>query len=136
MAAFFFASTPHVHFGNGKLSVLPEVIRTFGSNVLLITGARSFISSNAGVAMLERLHTQKFTVQHYTIDREPTPMMIDKAVEQYGKSVPHVVVAIGGGSVLDAGKAIAAMLPLHEGVKVYLEGVGKKLHPGVKVPFI
>jgi alcohol dehydrogenase class IV len=50
---------------------------------------------------------------------------------------PDVIVAIGGGSVLDAGKAIAAMLPLNEAVKDYLEGVGKHAaHPGVKIPFI
>ena len=37
---------------------------------------------------------------------------------------------------MDAGKAIAAMLPLHEPVKNYLEGVGTRSHPGVKLPFI
>jgi alcohol dehydrogenase class IV len=76
-------------------------------------------------------------MQHYTIDHEPTPAMIDLAVQRYAGGSTDVVVAIGGGSVLDAGKAIAAMLPLNEPVKDYLEGVGTKAsHPGTKIPFI
>ncbi|MES1225938.1 MAG: iron-containing alcohol dehydrogenase, partial [Bacteroidota bacterium] len=39
-------------------------------------------------------------------------------------------------SVLDAGKAISAMLPLKDFVKHYLEGVGTQIHPGTKIPFI
>jgi len=62
--------------------------------------------------------------------------MIDNAVSRVISFNCDVVVAIGGGSVLDAGKAISAMLPLNEPVKNYLEGVGTKNHPGFKVPFI
>ena len=47
-----------------------------------------------------------------------------------------MVVSIGGGSVIDAGKALSAMLPLDEPVKEYLEGVGTRKHPGTKIPFI
>ena len=68
---------------------------------------------------------------------EPTPGIVDEAVKKTVSFDPDVVVAIGGGSVMDAGKAISAMLPLVEPVKNYLEGVGTKpAHPGVKVPFI
>jgi alcohol dehydrogenase class IV len=62
--------------------------------------------------------------------------MIDEAVREFSGYKPSVVVAIGGGSVLDAGKAISAMLPLQDSVKNYLEGVGSKSHPGDKIPFV
>jgi len=45
-------------------------------------------------------------------------------------------VAIGGGSVVDTGKAVSAMLPLEGSVRDYLEGVGKRVHPGIKKSFI
>ena len=47
-----------------------------------------------------------------------------------------LVVGIGGGSVLDAGKAISAMMYKTESVMEFLEGVGNKEHPGTKLPFI
>jgi alcohol dehydrogenase len=48
-----------------------------------------------------------------------------------------VVAAIGGGSVLDAGKAISAMLPSGDSVRDYLEGVGHgRPHSGRKVPLV
>ena len=48
-----------------------------------------------------------------------------------------MVVAIGGGSVIDAGKAVSAMLPKNETVTHYLEGFqGAGVHDGIKVPFI
>ena len=47
-----------------------------------------------------------------------------------------LLVAIGGGSVVDAGKAVSAMLPLEGSVRDYLEGVGTKTHTGMKKYFI
>jgi alcohol dehydrogenase class IV len=46
------------------------------------------------------------------------------------------VVGIGGGSVLDAGKAISAMMYIPGSVLNFLEGVGTKDHPGTKLPYI
>ncbi len=134
--AFTFATTPQSYFGAEKIVTLPSVVKTFGSRILLVTGARSFTSSAASKKLLEQLHASGYTVEQCIIDREPTPAMIDSAVQKSSHALPQVVVAIGGGSVLDAGKAIAAMLPLQESVKDHLEGVGTKTHPGVKIPFI
>jgi len=55
---------------------------------------------------------------------------------EFAPACLDAVVAIGGGSVIDCGKAIAAMLPLREPVTPYLEGVGTKTHPGKALPFI
>jgi len=38
--------------------------------------------------------------------------------------------------VLDAGKAISAMLTVPGSVRDYLEGIGNREHPGTKIPFI
>lgn len=133
---FIFASTPHLHFGRGKISDLPSILKSYGSKVLLITGARSFITSLAGKNLLEQLALQHYSIEKYFVEKEPTPDVVDTAVKNYSVWRPDVVVAIGGGSALDAGKAIAAMLPLGEPVKPYLEGVGNRNHPGNKTPFI
>jgi len=132
---FNFATTPDVHFGVGKRSILPQVIDTFGKHVLLVTGASSFTTSAYAEGLFEALRANKIQYQHATIDREPSPRMIDEIVSRCDQ-LPDAVVAIGGGSVLDAGKAISAMLPVREPVKDYLESVGTKSHAGVKIPFI
>jgi len=134
---FTFARTPQLYFGAGKFSTLFATIRSFGKNVLLITGARSFLTSELGRDLPDKMRQSGFSFEHFIVSREPSPEIIDQAVKRYISFHCDVVVAIGGGSVLDGGKAISAMLSLNEPVKDYLEGVGtKSSHPGIKVPFI
>lgn len=133
---FTIAATPFLHFGAGKRSVLPSLLTKYGNKVLLVTGAHSFFNSTYADDLMLQFRTHKLDVQLYKINREPTPQMIDKCVREFQDFKPDVVVAIGGGSVLDAGKAISAMVPIGEPVKNYLEGVGDRSHPGIKVPFI
>jgi alcohol dehydrogenase class IV len=135
ISPFNLSATPEVHFGVGKRLLLPTLAKNFGSNVMLVTGARTFLASRYAEELFTSFSLSGIHHQHIIIDREPTPAMIDEAVNKSAR-IPDVVIAIGGGSVLDAGKAIAAMLPLLEPVKGYLEGVGTKSHPGKKVPFI
>jgi alcohol dehydrogenase class IV len=134
ISTFNFAATPNLHFGVGKISMLPGIARSYGSKILLVTGKNSF-KANAR-SIFEALGKYEFTTEQYVVDQEPTPSIIDSAVGKFGRAIPDLVVAIGGGSILDAGKAISAMLPLNEPVKYYLEGVGTKSHPGSKIPFI
>jgi alcohol dehydrogenase class IV len=133
---FSLAPTPQLHFGKGKLSVVPGIITSFGRKALLVTGARSFDHSSTGYDLLKFLDQQGISYQRYTISKEPDPATIDRAVNQFHSDLPDCVVALGGGSALDAGKAISGMLVLGEAVREYLEGVGTKNHPGTKIPFI
>ncbi len=134
--AFRFARPPEILFKNGSLSDLPELIKRFGDSVLLITGRESFISSGRGKKLLALLEEHKISHFRVSVPGEPSPSNVDEAVETYREKNVRLVVAIGGGSVLDAGKAISAMLTVQESVKHYLEGVGEKEHPGTKIPFI
>lgn len=135
IGSFNVASFPHLYFGAGKYKVLPELARTYGSVFLLVTGSRSLQSNATGKQLIDLLHSAG-SVEQVIIDKEPTPGMIDDAVKKNREGKIDVVIAVGGGSVLDAGKAISAMLTVEESVKEFLEGVGTKTHSGSKVPFI
>ncbi len=133
---FHFARLPLIIFGTGKISELPKLVSDYGKSVLLVTGARSFVASPAAADLLEQLESRGITVHSVTVDREPSPELIDETVRNFRGSEPGVVVSIGGGSVIDAGKAVSAMLGKKGSVREYLEVVGDKEHPGTKVPFI
>ncbi|MFH0841544.1 MAG: iron-containing alcohol dehydrogenase [Bacteroidota bacterium] len=133
---FQFARLPLILFGCGKRSELPGLIRGFGTKALLVTRGRSFIDSADGKTLLKTLLDKKILYHTVVINSEPSPRMVDEAVSAAAEFVPDVVTAIGGGSVLDAGKAISAMLRAEGSVIEYLEGVGTWDHPGGKVPFI
>ena len=134
--SFTFAPTPVLHFGEGKIFYLTEAIKSYGTKFLLVTGASSFVSSSSFERLKGQFGSQKLNFKHTYVNGEPTPGLVDDAILELGTFKPDVVVAIGGGSALDAGKAISAMIPLNDTVKNYLEGIGSKMHPGVKIPFI
>lgn len=124
MTSFSFASTPHIHFGVAKRNSLPSLLRSYGSKILLITGASSFDQSELCQTMWQDLDGE-FDLKRMVILGEPSPQYIDEAVLQYYDWSPDCVVAIGGGSAVDAGKAIAGLLPSGDSVMEYLEGVGR-----------
>jgi len=72
-----------------------------------------------------------------TIEGEPSPQLVDEAVRTYRHEQFNVVVGIGGGSALDAAKAIAGLLRPGNSVMDHLEGVGPELpYQGPATPFI
>jgi alcohol dehydrogenase class IV len=123
-------------FGPGKIILLPSLAGLPGTDVLLVTGRSSFSGSRAEGILLNSFIEKKIRVSRFVIPTEPSPEMIDSAVGEWKGKLPDLVIAIGGGSVIDAGKAISAMLRTEGSVRDYLEGVGKREHNGLKVPFI
>jgi len=133
---FSFASIPHIHFGPGKRAVLAGLVAAFGNRVLLVTGASSFDNSDRCRKLLNELESA-FEVKRLKISGEPSPAVVDAAVAEFRDFNPGCVVAIGGGSSVDAAKAIAGLLPAGDSVFEYLEGVGKgKAYAGPSTPFI
>ncbi|NJN24914.1 MAG: iron-containing alcohol dehydrogenase [Cyclobacteriaceae bacterium] len=133
---FKFAASPAIIFGSGKLSLLPKHIEGYGKSILLVTGKHSFVQSAHWKKLGNLFETTHISWEHCVVEKEPTPGIIDGYVSQYRDRDVDVVVAIGGGSVVDAGKAISAMWFEQGSVAEYLEGVGTRQTSGQKLPFI
>jgi alcohol dehydrogenase class IV len=137
LMSFSLARLPRIEFGNGSFNQLLPAIAGFGDSVLLVTGARSFPESPRWLPLLKQLSQQGISYQHAIIPGEPSPELVDEIVRQFSTIRIDAVVAIGGGSALDAGKAIAGLLKVKRSVMDYLEGVGPELdYEGPAVPFI
>jgi len=134
---FSVARLPRIEFGAGTIRRLPELLAGYGRRALLVTGARSLQQSSHWQPLLNGLDSAGIGWEHLIVADEPTPELVDAAVTRWRAADIDAVAAIGGGSVLDAGKAIAGLLRVGESVMDYLEGVGAgKAYQGPAVPCI
>ncbi|MFZ4825835.1 MAG: iron-containing alcohol dehydrogenase [Phototrophicaceae bacterium] len=118
---FEFATTTRIIFGNGTLSRLGAEVAQVARRVLLITGGNpSRIQS-----VLHTLDSAGLACAVFSVSGEPT---LTEALEGRERALAHqaqAVVAVGGGSVLDAGKAIAALATNRQHPLAYLEVIGQ-----------
>jgi alcohol dehydrogenase class IV len=133
---FQFSRLPLINFGPGKIKLLPGLLKKYGSAIILVTDQTSFMGTSFSAELLESLRKLEIRYHHFPVSGEPSDEVIDAAVRKYMDESVDTVVSIGGGSVLDAGKAISAMMYKQEPVIEFLEGVGTREHPGTKLPFI
>ena len=134
---FSIARLPRIEFGSGAFDRIAEITTRYGSRVLLVTGARSFPASENWRRLLQQFAELKISYGHVRIDGEPSPELIDQAVAEHAPANVDVVLGIGGGSAMDAAKAIAGLLRVKQSVMDFLEGVGPELpYRGPAVPFI
>jgi len=133
---FKFGKTPHTIFGSDSFKKLPGLIKGYGGSVLMLTGRSSFRSTWQWDFLVSDL--KRFSRAYYTasVGGEPSPELVDSICSEYRTMGISIVISIGGGSVIDTGKAVSAMLSKDGPVEDYLEGVGTKAHNGEKVPFI
>lgn len=137
ISGFSIARLPRIEFGIGAFKTIPDIIARFGSRILLVTGAHSLSQTHHWPFLLDQLAQRSMYWQHCTIAEEPSPVLIDQLVQTHADQMFDVVVGIGGGSALDAAKAIAGLLKVQRSVMDYLEGIGPELpYEGPAVPFI
>jgi alcohol dehydrogenase class IV len=126
MNRFEFATAQRIIFGRGTVRELPALAAEFGQRILIVTGSRS-----------AQWETRLPNVGFKSIHGEPTVQDIQSGVELAKQHNADVIVAIGGGSMVDAGKAIAAMCTQPGDLMRYIEviGEGKPLE-AAPLPFI
>ncbi|TMM54154.1 iron-containing alcohol dehydrogenase [Sulfitobacter sabulilitoris] len=120
MHPFSFETAGRILFGRGVLRDAHVQVAEFGSRILLVRGgsvpqADTLASELTGFGCKLR--------QHRSIG-EPTVGAVEAAVSAGRAHDATAVVAIGGGSVIDLGKAAAALIPGPGDVMDHLEGVG------------
>lgn len=122
-----------------KLKVWPELIKWI-QKVKTMAGAQGDVDVSIGVG-------PQYELLHFKVSGEPTVHIIDNIVSQIRslsdteESYNHqvdLIIALGGGSVLDCGKAVAAMLKQIPGTSIadYLEDVGWRTPVGEKIPLL
>lgn len=134
---FSVARLPRIEFGAGTRELLPRVAGQFGRCLLLVTGGSSFLESEEGSTLTATLRADGFDVDIFQVASEPSPDLVDGAVSRWREAAIDAVAGIGGGSVLDAAKAIAGLLKPGNSVMDHLEGVGPEApYAGPATPFI
>jgi alcohol dehydrogenase class IV len=140
IAPFTFASPSRITFGAGSIRNIGKLCVRYGDSVILVTGGGSLERSGKLGEIERALADSSVSFRSLSVHGEPSPELVDEAVRQNGDRRVEAVLAVGGGSVMDFGKAVSAMLPIGgmSGVSVvdFLEGVGTRAHDGTKVPFI
>ena len=106
-AAFELATAARIIFGAGRIRELPAIVA--GRRTLLVTGRRG------SPVPIDAVH-------HVRVDGEPT---IEDAQRAAAHADVEIVVAIGGGSALDLGKAAAALIANGGDPLRYLEVIGE-----------
>jgi alcohol dehydrogenase class IV len=117
--AFEFATAGRILFGEGTLREAAPAAAAFGGRALVVTGA----SRDRAARLLAALPDAAVLA----VSGEPTVALIRDGTDMARAAGCQVVVAIGGGSVIDAGKALAAMLANPGEPLDYLEVVGRGL---------
>ena len=126
---FSFLMRTELRFGRGGFAELPECCTKFGSRIVLVTGAGSLEKSGRLEKLLDGMNAAGLEVSRLTVPREPDIELIDELRGQADGA--DCVLGVGGGSVLDAAKAISALLTNPGSVTDYLEGLPEG---GGKVP--
>lgn len=135
--AFDVSRLPEIHFGSGRVDDLPDILQRFGKRTLLVTGTASLSQSPRWPRLLQSMQAAGLEIEHAVIDGEPSPERVDETVDRFAGARIDVVAGIGGGSALDAAKAIAGLLRSGTRVLDHLEGVGRGLpYTGPATPFV
>ncbi|MGK0238249.1 MAG: alcohol dehydrogenase class IV [Candidatus Pelagisphaera sp.] len=118
---FSFATANSIHFGAGSARALSRLLPRGTNRVFVATGS----SPQRHQATLELLEKNGINLEVYPISNEPTVDSLAEAIQAARNFEPQIIIGIGGGSVIDAGKAIAALIHNTGDLMEYLEVVGK-----------
>lgn len=130
---FDFSTPSRILFGPGRVCEIAPAAKQFGRRVLLVTGK----SAERWAFLEQAIRREGMDCFPFRIGSEPTLDVVREGVELAAGEGCDVVIGAGGGSAIDAAKAIAVLVANDHDPLEYLEIIGKGRpieNPGV--PFI
>ena len=118
---FDFAAPPRILFGAGMLGQAGTMARGLGRRALVVTGR----DPARAAPLLEMLKAEGIAVRVFAVGSEPTTAVVRQGTAQALDLAAELVVGFGGGSPLDAAKAIAVLATNGGDPMDYLEVVGR-----------
>ncbi len=118
---FEFATATRIVFGAGSLAQAGTLIKGMGARALLVTGSKT----NRALPLIDMLEAQFIEAITYPISSEPSVKVAVAGAERVRGAKCDLVIGFGGGSVIDAAKAIAAFATNDGDPLDYLETIGK-----------
>ena len=117
---FEFATATRIIFGEGSLEEVGREASHFGKKALVVSG----LSEQRAEPLIQILTGSKIETRLYPVSHEPTVDLVQEGVRFAARGGCDLVIGFGGGSALDSGKAIAALLANPGDPLDYLEVVG------------
>jgi alcohol dehydrogenase class IV len=108
-------------FGKGSLARLGELVSGFGNRALVVHG-KSPERAHSVEALLAK---SEIETCRYSVQNEPAIEDVAKGIEEARRKEVALVIGIGGGSVLDAAKAISGLATNSGDILDYLEVIGR-----------
>jgi len=130
--------TPQIKFGVGRLVELPECLKQLQMTKVLFVGSKSALNQTRVKEILSELEkNENIAFTTLEVRGEPDTTQVDRGVETGKEFQANGVIAIGGGSAIDLGKAIAGLLTNDGKAKDFMEvvGAGKKI-TRLPLPFL
>jgi alcohol dehydrogenase class IV len=118
---FEFSTAGRIVFGPGVFEQISDLVAGSGRRAFLVLGG----TPERFRHVIDQVAAGGGARQSFSVTGEPTTETVQAAVESARAAATDVVVALGGGSVLDTGKAVAALLTNAGDLLDYLEVVGK-----------
>lgn len=134
---FSFSTPRKIVFGSGSLRDIGKEAAALGSRALLVTG-KGFLRKTGRLDEI-RGYLQAHGLEVAIFDQSPPEPHLDAVEEGMAECRAHgcdVVIAIGGGSAMDVGKAIASLVHAPGTIHEYFHGreIEKKGLPFIAVP--
>ncbi len=121
IAPFEFATATRIVFGPGVFKQAGSIAHGLGRHALVVTGK----DHRRGERLLAVLRENGMAGVLFSVPGEPDTEMVDYGTATARNEHCDLVISVGGGSALDAGKAIAAMLTNEGELLDYLEVIGR-----------
>lgn len=130
---FEFATATRIVFGNGVIREVGNLVAELGARPLIVTGRSVERCKKLAEALSDKISSPAY----FQVIGEPTLQIVEQGVALGRERACDVVIAYGGGSVIDAGKAIAAMLANEGELLDYVEVIGRgRSLKNLSMPFI